>query len=96
MRLLNPNCQAASLQDIGPWKGASRWAFSSWQPAFTTPAVAWKRSYVNGENKAAIYIAYYRHQDSQRKLGQLREHASPQPVMTSGLWLSAAARTSTA
>lgn len=58
---------SASLQDIGPWKGAVL-GFSSWQPALTTPAVAWKRSYVNGESKAAIYIAYYRNQDSQRKL----------------------------
>lgn len=62
-----PELQTASLQDIGVWKGQAL-GFSSWQPAFTMPAFTWKRSYANGDAKAAIYIAYYRHQDRQRKL----------------------------
>jgi exosortase A len=62
-----PELQTASLQDIGSWKGQTL-GFSSWQPAFTQPTLAWKRSYQNGDRKAAIYIAYYRRQDSQRKL----------------------------
>ena len=62
-----PELQTGSLQDIGAWKGVMT-GFSSWQPSFTQPAAAWKRSYVSEAGKAGLYIAYYRRQDSQRKL----------------------------
>ena len=62
-----PQLNSAELQDVGVWKGVPL-GFSSWQPAFTPPSATWKRSYENGDAKAALYIAYYRAQDSQRKL----------------------------
>lgn len=62
-----PVLNTAGLQDVGAWKGAPL-GFSSWQPAFTQPSATWKRSYENGDARAALYIAYYRDQDSQRKL----------------------------
>lgn len=62
-----PQLALEQLQDIGVWKGAPE-GFTSWQPAFTQPAFAWKRSYAAGTRQAAVYLAYYRNQDSQRKL----------------------------
>lgn len=62
-----PQIQAEQLQDIGLWQGSPE-GFTSWQPAFTQPSVAWKRSYSAGKQIATVYVAYYRNQDSQRKL----------------------------
>jgi exosortase A len=62
-----PELQTASLQDLGSWKGVTT-GFSSWQPSFTQPSVVWKRSYAAETGQAGIYVAYYRRQDSQRKL----------------------------
>jgi exosortase A len=62
-----PLVHSASLQSIADWQGQTT-SFNGWRPAFTTPAVSWQRSYRRGEQQAAIYIAYYRQQDSQRKL----------------------------
>lgn len=62
-----PALNAAHLNDIGDWKGISL-GFSSWQPAFTQPAASFRRSYADADKQAALYIAYYRNQDSQRKL----------------------------
>ncbi|MDE2598534.1 MAG: exosortase A [Rhodocyclaceae bacterium] len=55
------------LPDVGQWHGMPV-GFSGWQPAFTQPAATWKRSYAEGGRQAAVYVAYYRHQDKQRKL----------------------------
>jgi exosortase A len=62
-----PEISASMLRDIGEWKGQTV-GFNSWQPAFTQAATTFKGSYRKGEQQAGLYIAYYRHQDSLRKL----------------------------
>jgi exosortase A len=62
-----PTLRMEALQAVGAWHAVPV-GFTSWQPAFTQPSATWKRSYVEGGRQAAVYVAYYRHQDSQRKL----------------------------
>lgn len=65
--VVQPELRAESLQDLGVWKGQPT-GFASWQPAFTQPSVVWRRSYSTNGQTVGSYVAYYRNQDSQRKL----------------------------
>ena len=62
-----PLLPVVELQDFGAWTGTPT-GFSSWRPAFAHPSATWQHSYASGTQQAAIYIAYYRRQDGQRKL----------------------------
>ena len=63
----SPRFDSAHMQSPRGWQEATE-NMLSWQPAFTQPAAGWQRSYRQGAQQVGLHIAYYRQQDSQRKL----------------------------
>ena len=59
--------QIAELQPVPPWR-AGEVHGAAFTPAFKNPAAATQRTYIKGAIDVGVYVAYYRHQDYDRKL----------------------------